>query len=215
MDIAEIKAYLESNKENEDVKAFVAELTPKVTTDLVAAFLESEEGMKILKTHPETDRRVSDGVKTAVEKERAKIDAEVKRLVAAEMLKRNPTETEEQKQIRELKEGFEAEKAARARETLQRQLIEAGTKKNVDVVTLIEAGWLPTSIEEGLVALEKLAKRDADLDARIRNELVTSGSYKPGSGQGDKKKPDLGNLTRDQMIELEVAGELDKYLSAS
>jgi len=212
--IDEIKAYLAENKDSEDVKTFMAEITPKVTTELVASFLETEEGARILKTHPETDRRVSEGVQTAVKKEREKIDAEVKRAVAAEILKRNPAETEQEKQIRELRESFESEKSARARETLQRQLIEEGSKKKVDAIALIEAGWLPSSLEEGLVALDKVAKRDADLEARIRNELVASGSYRPGSGQSEKGKLDIKTLTKEQMIELELKGELDKYLTA-
>jgi hypothetical protein len=212
--IDEIKAYLAENKDSEDVKTFMAELTPKVTTELVSAFLETEEGLRILKTHPETDRRVSSGVETAIKKEREKMDGEIKRAVAAEMLKRNPAETEQEKQIRELRESFESEKAARARETLQRQLIEEGSKKKVDAIALIEAGWMPSSLEEGLVALDKVAKRDADLEARIRNELVASGSYKPGSGRGEQGKLDIKTLTKEQMIELELKGELDKYLTA-
>jgi len=214
MTIEEIKAYLAENKDSEDVKAFMTEITPKVTTELVTAFLETEDGARILKTHPETDRRVSEGVQTAVKKEREKIDAEVKRLVAAEMIKRNPEETQTQKEMRELREQFESEKSARARETLQRQLIEEGSKKKVDAISLIEAGWMPASLEEGLVALDKVAKRDAELEARIRSELVASGSYKPGSGQGDKSKVDVKTLTREQMIALEIEGKLDAVLTA-
>jgi hypothetical protein len=214
MTIEEIKAYLAENKDSEDVKAFMTEITPKVTPELVTAFLESDEGLRILKTHPETDRRVSAGVETAIKKEREKIDGEVRKLVAAEMLKRNPEETQTQKEMRELREQFESEKSARARETLQRQLIEEGSKKKVDAISLIEAGWMPASLEEGLVTLEKVAKRDADLEARIRSEMVASGSYKPGSGQGTKDKVDVKNLTRDQMIALEKEGKLDAILTA-
>lgn len=212
--IEEIREFFNEHKDDEAAKQFLVEITPKITPELIMAFLDGDEGSKILATHPATDQRVTQAVKTATEKERVKIDAEVKRLVAAEVLKRNPTESDEQRQIRELKESFESEKSARARETLQRQLIEEGSKKKVDAISLIEAGWMPASLEEGLVTLEKVAKRDADLEARIRSEMVASGSYKPGSGQGTKDKVDIKSLTRDQMIALEKEGKLDAILTA-
>lgn len=214
MTIEDIREFFAEHKDDETAKQFLVEITPKITPELITAFLDGDEGSKILATHPATDQRVTQAVKTATEKERVKIDADVKRLVAAEMLKRNPTETDEQRQIRELKESFESEKSARARETLQRQLIEEGSKKKVDAIALIEAGWMPSSLEEGLVALDKVAKRDADLEARIRNEMVASGSYRPGSGQGEKGRVDASKLTREQAITLEMEGKLDAVLSA-
>lgn len=212
MEIEEIKTFLEANKADEKVKAFLAEITPKVSSELISTYLETEEGTKLVATHPATDRRVTEGVKTAVDKERVKIDAEVKRLVAAEMLKANPQETSEQKQIREIREQLDTEKQARARETLTRQLIEESSKLGVDINSVISSGYMPGSFEEGQVFLKNLKKRDDDLESKIRNDIAGSG-FKPGSGQGDKGKVDLSKMSKEQMRELEMKGELDKYLS--
>ncbi len=215
MTIEEIKAFLAENAESEDVKAFVAELTPKVTPELVTAYLGTEDGERLLKTHPATDARVTQGVKTAVEKERAKIADEVQRLVAAEKLKLNPAETPEQKQIRELTEQFNAEKEARAKETLQRQLIEEAATLKVDILPILQSGYLPPSLEQGKVFLQEQKKIYEALEAKVRNDLVANGSFKPGSGDGNKRKVDLDALTPAQMLELEKSGELDKILAGA
>lgn len=215
MNMEEIKAFLAANAESDEVKAFLAEITPKVTPELVTAYLGTEEGEKLIKTHPATDARVTQGIKTAIEKEREKISAEVARLVAAEKLKLNPQETPEQKQLRELTEQFNEEKAARARETLQRQLIEKAAELKVDILPVLQSGYLPPSFEQGVVFLQDLQKRDEALANKIKNDLVSSGSYKPGSGEGDKRKVNLDNLSQAQLIELEKSGELDKMLAGA
>ena len=53
MDIAEIKAYLDANKDTEEVKNYIGGLNP-VTTDRANAFLETEEGKKILQPKLDT-----------------------------------------------------------------------------------------------------------------------------------------------------------------
>lgn len=58
MNIEEIKQFLEQNKENEEVKAFVGELSA-VSVDKVKGFLETEEGNKFLQ--PRLDQHFTKG----------------------------------------------------------------------------------------------------------------------------------------------------------
>ena len=53
MDIAEIKAYLDTNKDTEEVKNYIGGLNP-VTTDRANDFLNTEEGKKILQPKLDT-----------------------------------------------------------------------------------------------------------------------------------------------------------------
>ena len=91
--IADVKKFLEESKDSDETKEFLAELTKpaEVTPEMLKKFAESDDGKVILE--PMVDKRVTDAVKTRDkfwEKER--LEPEVKKRVAAEVLKLNPQE---------------------------------------------------------------------------------------------------------------------------
>lgn len=76
MTLEEVKQFLESNKEQEDVKAYIEGLS-QVTPDGVTAFLEQEEGKKLLQ--PKLDKYFNTGLETWKNNNLSKlIDDEVK-----------------------------------------------------------------------------------------------------------------------------------------
>ena len=121
MTIEEVREYLSDNKDTAEVKAFLTALVPEpvgLTTERVAEFLTTDDGQKVIQ--PIADKRVDQALKTYRENHYTQ---DVKKAVAEEMLKRNPSETPEQLQIRELRDEMEKEKSARARSELKREIV--------------------------------------------------------------------------------------------
>lgn len=121
MNLEEIKKYLEDNKENEDVKAYLEGLT-QVTPEGVEAFLETDEGKKVLQ--PKLDRNFTKGLETWKEKN-------LQKLIDEGVKKSNPTETPEQKEIRELKEKFANIEKEKTRESLKNKALTTLSEKKL------------------------------------------------------------------------------------
>lgn len=213
MTIAEIKEFLAANAEDTEVKAFLAELSPEknITTDEVVEFLKGDDGKAIVQ--PMIDQAVTKAVKTRDKAHAEILETEVKKRVAAKVLEMNPQEEPWQKEIRELNERLENEKAERARDQLKRQLVEEASKSGVDPALLED--YLPESFEVGKVFIQKIKNLSKTVADQATNALLANG-YKPAAGQSkdNGQKVDLSKLSQAEMIELEMKGELDKSLSA-
>lgn len=129
--LAELKALLEGAKDDAEVKGYLAELS-KPTADSVAAFLETEDGKKVMQ--PRIDQSVTKAIETFKANHSAKLEEEIK-------AKLNPPKTEAEKRVAELEKQFAEEKAGRAREALKNKaLTEITTRK------------LPASIVDMVIA---------------------------------------------------------------
>ncbi|MFJ7680341.1 DUF4355 domain-containing protein [Peribacillus sp. NPDC097198] len=92
MDLATVKAFLEEQKANEEVKSYIQGF---LTSDGVNSYLESEEGKKLLQ--PKLDSHFHKGLETWKANN-------LEKLISEEISNRNPSETPDQKRIRELEE---------------------------------------------------------------------------------------------------------------
>lgn len=108
MDLQEVKTYLETNSQDAAVVEYLSELK-KPTAEVVNSYLDSQEGVKLLQ--PRLDSHFSKGLQTWK-------DNNLSKLIDEEVAKRNPGETPEQKEIRELKAQLEQDKAERLKEKL-------------------------------------------------------------------------------------------------
>ena len=108
MDLQEVKTYLETNSQDAAVVEYLSELK-KPTAEVVNSYLDSQEGVKLLQ--PRLDSHFSKGLQTWK-------DNNLTKLIDEEVAKRNPGETPEQKEIRELKAQLEQDKAERLKEKL-------------------------------------------------------------------------------------------------
>lgn len=108
MDLQEVKTYLETNSQDAAVVEYLSELK-KPTAEVVNSYLDSQEGAKLLQ--PRLDSHFSKGLQTWK-------DNNLSKLIDEEVAKRNPGETPEQKEIRELKAQLEQDKAERLKEKL-------------------------------------------------------------------------------------------------
>lgn len=175
MNIEEIKQFLEQNKENEEVKAFVGELSA-VSADKVKGFLETEEGKKLLQ--PRLDQHFTKSLDTWKENNLEKI-------VEDEVSKRNPSKTPEQLEVEKLRKEIEAEKAARNRETLVNKALKAADEKKLpkDVIDFF-IGENEDSTLENLSKLEE--SFNAAVQAAVDVKFKESGrEIERGNGTGN------------------------------
>lgn len=205
-----VREWLAGNKETDEVKAFLKEIgapdAPELTAETVGEWLKGDEGQALLQ--PIVDRRVTEAVKTHDTKVQATNATEIKRRVAEEMLRLNPQETPEQKQIRELREEVATEKKSRERDTLKRAIVEEAARQQIPSWWVDE--YSGNSLEEAKVFLSRVKTHSEEIATRAKNELLASG-YKPGSGNGQQTKPkvDASKLSLAEAIKLEEEGTLN------
>lgn len=175
MNIEEIKQFLEQNKENEEIKAFVGELSA-VSVDKVKGFLETEEGKKVLQ--PRLDQHFTKGLATWKENNLEKI-------VEDEVSKRNPSKTPEQLEIEKLRKDMESERNARNREKLVNTALKVADKKMLpkDVIDFF-IGENEESTIENLGKLEE--SFNAAVQAAVDAKFKESGrEIERGNGAGN------------------------------
>ena len=203
-----VREWLVENKETAEVKAFLTEITPgaQIDADTVTPFLDTPEGKQLVQ--PMIDRAVTGGLKTYKE---GHYTSDVKAEVAKEILRLNPSETPEAKQIRELRDEVDSEKKSRQTDNLRRQIVEEAAKET------IPSWWVDdfsgSTIEEAKVFLGKVKAHDASNAEKVRNELLSAG-FKPGaSGAGGADKVDLSKLSQAELVAMEIDGTLDGALA--
>lgn len=108
MDLQEVKTYLETNSQDKAVIEYMNELK-KPTAEAINSYLDTQEGAKLLQ--PRLDSHFSKGLQTWK-------DNNLNKLIDEEVAKRNPGETPEQKEIRELKAQIEKDRNEREKEKL-------------------------------------------------------------------------------------------------
>jgi aspartyl/asparaginyl-tRNA synthetase len=209
MTVDEIKEFLKVNATDEKVKAFVAELSPAINAESAKAFLDTDDGKRLVQ--PIVDRRVGDALKTYKE---GHYDDEVKAAVAVEILKRNPKETEEQKRIREIEGKLTEAEAKAKRAELKRQGMEVLTQNGVP------SWWIDqfsgNTIEELTVFADQVKKSYSEREDKVRNELL-SGGFKPGSGgapggKGPMTFSQYKALPQAERIKMQENGEAAKLV---
>ena len=209
--MVEVREWLTENKENDEVTGFLREISPTqeigLNAETVKPWLDTVEGKALIQ--PTIDQRINSAVKSFRE---GNYEQDLKARVAARLVELNPTETPEQKQIREIREELEGEKTARQKDKLKREIVEEAQKMTLDAFFIDD--YLPGSVDEGKLYLQKIKARDEALINKTRNELLATEGFKPGSGKGPAESVDLANMTPAQLIAAEEKGELDAMISA-
>ena len=207
----DVKGYLEAHKEDVDVLQYVRAMTPDkpLTVEQVNQFLNTSDGKQLIQ--PLMDKRVTEALDTFKKKT---FESEVQARVAAELLKRNPEETSEQKRIRELEDNMKKQNEERELERLKSQIKDSAFKEGIplDFVDDLPFG----SVEQANLYFRRFKQQIEDAKTAKVNELLASG-FKPGAGNQKESagKRDLTKLSQKEIMELEMSGELDKALSES
>lgn len=186
MELKDIKAFLETNKEQEDVKAYLSELS-KVTVEGVEQFIESDEGKRWLQ--PKLDKNFTKGLETWK-------NGNLQKIIDEAVAKANPEETPEQKQIRELTERLNQKEAQEKRQVLlNKGLLVADEKK------------LPKDLVEFLIGederttIANLEKLESIFDPYVTKQVEEKlkGGYKP-TNNGTDTNNNLDDLSPRQML---------------
>ncbi|WP_157801087.1 capsid assembly scaffolding protein Gp46 family protein [Bacillus solitudinis] len=150
MNLEDIKKFLEENKDQEEVKAYVEGLS-SVTPDGVTAFLDTEDGKKLLQ--PKLDSYFTKGLDTFKQKS-------MPQLIEDEIAKRNPANKSP--------EALEVEKALAEIERWKSKTIRESVRN--DALKFATDNQLPSEIVDYFIALEK----DDDEDGTKSKESTMS-----------------------------------------
>lgn len=121
MKLEDVKKFLSENKEQEDVKAYLGELSA-VSADKVKGFLDTDEGKRLLQ--PRLDSNFTKGLDTW---KKNNLEA----IIEEEVNKRNPQKTPEQIKIEELTKKIEDAEKARNREALVNKALKVADEKSL------------------------------------------------------------------------------------
>ncbi len=173
MDLNEVKSFIDTNMDNEEVKNYIGGF---VTADRVNNFLDNtEEGKKIIQ--PKMDGHFSKGLESWKKNN-------LEKLISEEVAKRNPAETEEQKQIRELTERLNKKEADEKRQVVKNHALTHANSKNlpVDIIDYF-LGDDEENTTQNLTKLEEVLNKQIAVAVEER----LKGGYKPpASGNTDE-----------------------------
>jgi DNA repair exonuclease SbcCD ATPase subunit len=178
MKLEDIKKFLSENKDQDDVKAYLGELSA-VSTDKVKGFLDTKEGKQLLQ--PRLDTYFNQGLNTWKSNN-------LEALIEEEVKKRNPDKTPEQKKIEELEKKIQDAENARVRGELVNKAFKVADEKSLpkDVIDFFIG-------EDEDKTLENLSKFEqsytAALQKAVDEKFKAGGREVPG---GDKVDNSVG-----------------------
>lgn len=200
MDLQEIREYLKQNADNEEVKAFLAELKTPSLDEIKQFLAEDEEGRKWLQA--EKDRAVSKGIETWKQKTLPSILDEEREKIRKEL---NPEETPEQKELRELKEQFEKERRERQRAELRARARDLAQEKGLP--SALVDYFIGEDEHSTLENLSRLEQTWSQAVQEAKESVFKQSGRTPHPPSGGSKR-----FTREQ-IEKMTPEELDKNWS--
>ena len=121
MKLEDVKKFLADNKDQDEVKAYLGELSA-VSADKVKGFLDTDEGKRLIQ--PRLDANFSKGLETWKQNNLDKI-------IEEEVNKRNPQKTPEQIELEKLRKEIEDERKARNRESLVNKALKVADEKKL------------------------------------------------------------------------------------
>lgn len=190
MNIEEIKSFIESNKDSEEVKGLLSTYQTPITLDTVKSYLEKEaDGIAFLQSY--TDKKVTQGITSYKQNN-------LQKLIEEEIAKRNPQKSAEQIKMEELQREIEAMKKESALKDLKLKFTDELVSKNM----LGFSDYLLTGEDEETVK-NNIAKFEELLNPLVNNlvdERLKASSKVPPKGD---KKPN-GIMTRDEFRKLNL-----------
>lgn len=186
MNLEEVKQFLEENKESDDVKAYLQGFK-QFGVDEVQNFVgENEEGKKWFDS--QKDKFFSKSLETWKTNNLSKI-------ISDEVAKANPSETPEQKRIRELEDMFKNMENAKLRESLKNKALTVANEKKIPTQII---DFFIGQDEESTVS--NLGTFESVMETYIKSQVDErlKGSYTPPADNGGN----VGEITKDQLSKM-------------
>ena len=185
MTIEELKKYVEENKDNEELKAYLKGLT---SVDGVQEFLtKNEEGRKWLDS--ERDKHLAKGLDTWK-------NNNLQKEIDKKILELYPEETPEKKQLRELNVKIEKMESEKQREVLKNKALTIAAEKKLPINKVIDL--LIAEDEESTVS--NIGKFEeifgSSVQAAVEERLKGSGYTPPNNAGGDNQPKNLNDALK-------------------
>lgn len=185
MELQEAIKLIKENKDSKEVEELKKEFNPLagVTKDNVGEFIENNEVLKSYR-----DQYFTKGLETWKQNN-------LKKIVDEKVKEANPEESDEQKQIRELKEMVENERKARQRESLKSYVIKS---LNEEDLPLEPADYLIGEDEEQTKTIVEKYKEAIKNDRKKTSEQLLK-----QNGREPAETPDDSNvMTKEQAAKM-------------
>ena len=196
--LEQVKQFFEANSDNEEVKAFTGSFVNK---DSVESFLGTEDGKKFLQ--PKLDKNFTKGLETWKQNN-------LQTLIDAEINKKFPAETEEQKQLRTLQAKLDALEKEKTLATVKAEAMKEMTEKG-----------LPANLVDFFVADSMEATRDKiSVFEEIFKGALTDGINKEVDARfkdlanpprNDGQTGQEGSMTKEKLMQLDYTERAKFY----
>ncbi|MGG3571052.1 DUF4355 domain-containing protein [Bacillus gobiensis] len=175
MNLEDVKKFLAENKDQDDVKAYLGELSA-VSADKVKGFLDTADGKQLIQ--PRLDSYFTKGLETWKQNN-------LESLIEEEVKKRNPEKSQEQKEIEKLRKQIEDAEKARNRESLVNKALKVAKEKNLpDGIIDFFIGDDEETTTANLAKFEEVYSKG--VQAAVDKKFKDSGRQLPGqSGSGE------------------------------
>ncbi|MGX2958038.1 DUF4355 domain-containing protein [Peribacillus sp. JNUCC 23] len=175
-----IKKFLSDNKDQDDVKTYLGELSA-VSADKVKGFLDTDEGKRLVQ--PKLDAHFTKGLETWKTNN-------LETLITDEVNKRNPQKTPAEIEVEKLRKEIEGERKARNRETLVNKALKVAKEKNLpDGIIDFFIGEDEDGTTSNLSKLEeeytKAVQTAVDAKFKEHGRSIEPGGGNPGTGTID------------------------------
>lgn len=209
MDIQEVKKYFEENKDSEDVKTYISEMskpTPEAEQEIINKYIATDDFRKKYRTHSDFDQSVTKSIETWKKNNLPQIlDEEIK--------KRFPKETEEQKELRELKTQLNDLKQEKDRERIANKLMKGLSDRALPLELL---DHLKIEVEDTIDARLDAIKNlfDAGITTGVEKKLKTHSPGAPKSPDTQSGKPiyttreQLAGVKQDEIVKAMAEGRI-------
>ncbi|MDD2493963.1 MAG: hypothetical protein PHE29_02105 [Tissierellia bacterium] len=211
--IEQIRAFIDANKERADVIEMLSSYAPEkeLSSETVNAYLETPEGKVILQ--PRLDRYATQAIKTHDEKQAPVIEAKIKAGINEGIRKLHPEETEEQKQVREMREDIERIKKESAEKELRNAILMEANNRHIPK-ELVDLPY--PSVEHFINAATVIESTNKKLIEAALNEFAAKNSFKPGGGKDKEKQgmtfSEYSKLPRAERERMAETGEINKLI---
>lgn len=187
-----VKGFFETNKGSDEVKQFAQTF---INAESVEAFLGTEDGKKILQ--PKLDKHFTKGLETWKTNN-------LQSLIDAEVNKKFPPETEEQKQLRALQQKLEAIEREKSIANIKAEAIQELTKQGLPVT--VADYFISDNLETTRDRINSFAKEfqeavNKEVDSRLKQSGGTPKNQGKGFGSGTVTKEQLLSMTYNERMQ--------------
>lgn len=189
-----VKGFLESNKDNEEVKQFTQSF---INVESVESFLGSDEGKRILQ--PRLDKHFTKGLETWKANN-------LQSLIDEEVNKKFPPETEEQKQLRAMQQKLDAIEREKAIATIKAEAMKELTSKGLPVT--VADYFVTDNLETTRDRISTFAEEFTNaVKSEVDSRLKAMGGTPKNQGKGGHQ----GSVTKDQLLNMDYNERVNFY----